>query len=66
MEDAAGVQEVEMEAMTCGADSDCWVSGHVVGRRKLVLVMEGRGEGGLQEAAATTARFAATHTPGLF
>lgn len=59
-------QDVDLEVMARAAGGDCWVSGHLVGQRKLVVVMEGRGEGGLQEAAVTTARFAATHTPGLF
>lgn len=59
------VQDVDLEVVVKAADSDCWVSGRVVGPRRLVLVMEGRAEKGLLDASTTAARFAAEHTSGI-
>jgi len=40
-------QDADVEMVARGA-GDCWVAGRVAGPRSLVVVMEGRGEGGLQ------------------
>lgn len=59
-------EDVDLEVVVRAANSDCWVSGRVVGPRRLVLVMEGRAEKGLLEASTTAAHFAASHTSGIF
>lgn len=41
------LQDADLEVVARGA-GDCWVSARVDGRRSLTVVMEGRGEGGLQ------------------
>lgn len=41
------VQDADVEVVARGA-GDCWVASRVAGPRSLVVVMEGRGEGGLQ------------------
>ena len=44
---------------------DCWVAARQVGRRQLILVLEGRAEGGLLEASDTVRQFMAAHMKGL-
>jgi hypothetical protein len=41
------VQDADLEVVARGA-GDCWVSARVDGLRGLAVVLEGRGEGGLQ------------------
>jgi hypothetical protein len=43
----ACLQDADLEVVARGA-GDCWVSACVDGLRSLTVVLEGRGEGGLQ------------------
>jgi hypothetical protein len=43
----SAAQDADLEVVARGA-GDCWVSARVDGLRALTVVMEGRGEGGLQ------------------
>ena len=46
-ESVHAAQDADLEVVARGA-GDCWVSARVDGLRALTVVMEGRGEGGLQ------------------
>lgn len=58
-------EDADLEVVARGA-GDCWVSARVNGQRSLTVVMESRGEGGLQEASVTAAHFAVAQFPGIF
>ncbi len=40
------MQDADVEVVVRNV-GDCWVAGRAAGRRRLVVVLEGRGEGGL-------------------
>ena len=53
-------QERDEEVLVKGGH-DCWVVARQTGQQELHLVLEGRGDGGLLEAAEDTKRFMQTH-----
>ena len=59
-----GSQDRDVDMVVKGGH-DCWVAARQVGRRQLILVLEGRAEGGLLEATETTRQFMAAHMKGL-
>ncbi len=57
-------QDRELDVLVKGAH-DCWVAARQVGRRQLILVLEGRAEGGLLEASETARRFMTANMRGV-
>lgn len=57
-------QDRDLDILVKGGH-DCWVAARRVGWRQLILVLEGRAEGGLLEASESVRQFMTAHMKGL-